>query len=239
MRDLVLTVDVDWAPVHVIQPLVEHLVDQRVKATWFITDDSDSLALLREHQDLFELGIHPNFLPGSSHGSDPEEILDHVLQLVPDAVSVRTHASVYSGRIIELLFSRPRIRFDVTTLLPGMRNVEPVEHWLAGRRLWRIPYIWADDHTMEMPEPRWTLDPVLALEGLKVVSVHPVHVYINTRSAQDYKAFKDAHPDIARATPQTTSGFVNSGMGARTFFAETVDFLARRGGSKQLRELAS
>ena len=62
MNDLVLTLDMDWAPDCAIDFVSEELVSREVRATWFVTHASPAVHRLREHPELFELGIHPNNL---------------------------------------------------------------------------------------------------------------------------------------------------------------------------------
>ena len=68
MDSVVLTLDTDWAPDFVIDFVAKQLVAYQVRATWFVTHASPAVERLSQHSDLFELGIHPNFLPGSTHG---------------------------------------------------------------------------------------------------------------------------------------------------------------------------
>ena len=100
--DVLVTLDVDWAPDCVIDAVAALLIDANVRATWFITHESPALDRLRQRPDLFELGIHPNFFPGSTHGTDPKEILRHCMSLVPEAKSIRTHGLYQSGQIFEI-----------------------------------------------------------------------------------------------------------------------------------------
>ena len=86
---LVLSFDIDWAPDFAIDAVAQKLISRSVKATWFVTHLSPAISRLAERPDLFELGIHPNFLPGSDHGGSPAEVLAFMNTLVPNAVSVR------------------------------------------------------------------------------------------------------------------------------------------------------
>src|ERR1035441_3475149 len=86
MHDIAISMDVDWAPDFAIDFVAERLIASRVRATWFVTHRSPAIERLRQHRDLFELGIHPNFLPGSSHGDSPAAVLQHCMGLVQDAV---------------------------------------------------------------------------------------------------------------------------------------------------------
>lgn len=237
MDDLVLTIDVDWAPIEIVEPMVAQLVKHRVKTTWFVTDGGATLDLLRAHSEIFELGVHPNFLPGSTQGSEPSEILDHVLDLVPEAVSLRTHASVFSGRLVELFFSRERLQIDATAFLPSLRGTHPIRHWYRGRSIWRVPYVWADDHAMEMPNPHWTLDTVLEIPGLKVISFHPIHIFLNTAHAADHIAFKQRGIDIRKGVPENIPAGDPERPGAANLFHQVVRHLGAEGASRTLKDL--
>ncbi|HEY8645027.1 MAG TPA: hypothetical protein VIL77_04030 [Gaiellaceae bacterium] len=69
--DCFLTLDVDWCPDSAIDDVAELLIERDVPATWLVTHTSPAIDRLRLRADLFELGIHPNFLPGSTHGRMP------------------------------------------------------------------------------------------------------------------------------------------------------------------------
>ena len=237
MDEMVLTIDIDWAPHYVVEPMINDLVEAGVKATWFATHEGETLSRLALFPDLFEIGIHPNFLPGSTHGSTDSEILDRLLEMVPEAVSVRSHASVFSGRLLHLLASRPQLTIEATTFLPGMHHVKPFRHRIGGRHLWRIPYVWADDHALEDPTRRWALDAVFSMPGLKVVSFHPIHVFLNTDDYSHYQRFKELFPHLSDDDEADVSRLVRQGEGASTAFRRVVRHLAERSPQKRLCDL--
>ena len=145
MPELVLTLDVDWAQDALIDAVAARLAAAGVPATWFVTHASPAIERLRE-QPLFELGIHPNFRPGSTHGDTPEAVLDHVMALVPEAVSSRSHGVVQSGRLLHLLVERTPVRIDSTTFLPDVAGVRPVPQRTPHGTLMRVPFVWSDDY---------------------------------------------------------------------------------------------
>lgn len=168
---VVLTLDVDWAPDSLIDDVAARLVAAGAPATWFVTHASPALERLRERPDLFERGIHPNFRPGSSHGETPEAVLDHVMALVPEAVSSRSHGVVQSGRLLHLLVQRTPVRIDSTTFLPDLPDAPLVTQRTPHGDLLRVPFTWSDDY-----EPLCPWDRYLAEPGLKVVLFHPTRV---------------------------------------------------------------
>lgn len=108
MDDALLTLDIDWAPDCTIEWIARTLVARQVRATWFVTHLSPAVERLRDHPDLFQLGIHPNFLAGSSHGDTTDAVLGHCMGLVPEALTMRSHALVQSPPI--WAGSCPRLR---------------------------------------------------------------------------------------------------------------------------------
>ena len=180
---LVVTLDVDWAPDWMVDAVAARLVAAGVPATWFVTHASPALERLRARADLFELGVHPNFRSGSTHGATVEEVLEHVMTLVPEAVSSRSHGVVQSGALLAELVRRTPIRIDSTTFLPDMAHVRPVAQHLPAGTLMRVPFVWADDYEALRPQGRWTWDRLFAAVGLKVVLFHPARVCLNEGAA--------------------------------------------------------
>jgi hypothetical protein len=134
-----ITLDVDWAPDFAIDHAARLLVAHEVAATWFITHASAAVERLREHPELFELGIHPNFAAGSTHGRTPEAVLDHVLALVPEARAMRTHGLVQSSALLALVRAHTRIAVDASLFLPHADGLAPVEYPLETGTLRRVP----------------------------------------------------------------------------------------------------
>src|SRR4051794_10356042 len=99
---LVVTLDVDWAPDFMIDAAAAALVQHGVRATWFVTHASPAIDRLGERPDLFELGIHPNFREGTTHGDDP---IAHLLEIVPGARCARTHSLLQSTPLLERLMA--------------------------------------------------------------------------------------------------------------------------------------
>ena len=229
MNKVAVTLDVDWAPDFAIDLAAEILTEHGVRATWFVTHASVAIDRLREN-DLFELGIHPNFLPRSTHGADDASVLAHCLTLVPDALSMRTHGLYQSTPLLSRVMHDTPIELDASLFLPGASNLAPVRYAYGGGSLLRVPYVWEDDVAMENGD--WDLDALLDRPGLNVLDFHPVHVALNSSSMASYRALLAGGPlQDARADDAS----VAEGYGTRTFF----DALAHRlaSGGMQLREL--
>ena len=238
MFDPVITIDVDWAPDYMIEPMAEVLIERGVRATWLLTHASPSVEVLHSRPDLFELGIHPNFHPGSSHGGTPEEVVDHCMDLVPSARCVRTHGLLQSTPLLYELGRRGALQIDLSLFLHRCRNAAPIRFDYRDASLLRLPHVWEDDMEMACSDPNWRIDPILGFDGLKILVFHPVHVFLNCATGEKYEAFKrrasvDADAaSIARRLQCTAEG-------PATMFRESIDYLAGRGGGKRIGDLAA
>jgi hypothetical protein len=232
-----ITLDLDWAPDFMIDAAAQALLDREVRATWFVTHSSPAVERLAEHPDLFELGIHPNFLAGSSHGSTPQEVVAHCAALVPGARAVRTHCLLQSTPLHDALLAGSDVDVDVSLFLPGATGVEPVVQWSPGGRLLRLPYVWQDNMEMYAPDPNWDTEAVLDAPGLRIFDFHPVHVWLNSASFEPYERLKASRP-LTEVTEEQAFGFRNGGPGAMTAFLALADALAHAGGGARIGDLA-
>lgn len=227
--DFVLTFDIDWAPDFVIDRVAQPLIEHRVKATWFVTHRSAAIERLRQDPDLFELGIHPNMLAGSTHGASEDEVLAHVKELVPDAVTMRTHGLYQTSRWLVKAARDFGIRHDVSLYLPRAGHLRAHQITWNGSSLWRIPYFWEDDSEMFENRPIWrTSDARLHIPGLRVVDFHPIHIALNTQRLSDYDELKSLRP-VNSWDEAFVDEHEQTGDGPRSFFEDLVRDLAGRG----------
>ena len=233
MNDVVLSLDVDWAPDFVINAVAEMLIESQVRATWFITHSSPAIDRLRNHSHLFELGIHPNFLPGSTQGSSPTEVLRHCMELVPDATTMRTHSAVQSGPLLATVLKETPVRADVSLFLPEMSHIVPVGYELGDRRLTRVPAFWEDCYQMRTSQPCWNSRDRLEMFGLKVFSFHPIHVYLNMTDFSIYSRIKRAG-SLQTLSTRDVNPYIQPGVGPQTAFRDLIDLLAPQGDSLRI-----
>ena len=225
-----LTFDVDWAPDWCIEACADLCAHAGVPATFFITHASPVLETLRRRSRV-ELGLHPNFMPGSSHGETPRAVLDHCQSLVPEASAMRTHALLQSSALIALVADHyPRIETDVSLLLPFHRNLEPTDIYMGAsrRRLTRLPFCWEDDIAATWPGWRWDSDPAPP-PGLAIFAFHPIHVALNTSTFDRYEALKRGLGGraLSQASPAEVTSFMNTGTGTRNFLLRLLDLVDR------------
>ena len=120
----IITLDIDWAPDWTIEDTASILIKNKIKATWFITHRTKAIDRLQNKTKLFELGLHPNCLPESSHGNSEDEVLTHVRTLIPQAVSMRTHGLYQSSNFLKKAAKDFGVKNDVSLILPGMHNLK-------------------------------------------------------------------------------------------------------------------
>ena len=238
MDGMALTLDVDWAPDFMIDFAAQILVEHGVRATWFITHESPALQRLRAQPDLFELGIHPNFFPGSSHGDSPGAVLRHCLKLVPEAVSLRTHGLLQSTALLAQVMRETNIESDASLYLPRAANLRPIDYQWGKKSILRVPHFWEDDFEMERTAPCWRLAPLLAeTAGLRVFDFHPIHIYLNSSTTDAYQQLKQKAANLAEVTEDQAAAVAQTGTGTQSLFVELTKHLSQTGESKRIRDI--
>lgn len=234
-NDFVLTFDIDWAPDFVIDYVANILIDKQVKATWFVTHQSAAIDRLRENSHLFELGIHPNLLKGSSHGATEDTVLSHVLDVVPGANSMRTHGLYQTSNFLVKASVEYGIAIDVSLFIPRALELRPHQLKWNGSSLWRIPYFWEDDSEMFEDSPIWDAsDQRLNISGLRVLDFHPIHIILNTENISRYDRLKRMRP-LKDWDQDFIKEHANKGPGPKNLFLELTSQLAGKG--RQINEL--
>jgi peptidoglycan/xylan/chitin deacetylase (PgdA/CDA1 family) len=238
INDYMVTLDIDWAPDYAIDYVAELLAEHDVRATWFVTHGSPAVTRLSQRPELFELGIHPNFLPGSTHGKTHEEVLSHCVAIVPGARSMRTHGLYQSTPLLEQVLNRTHITADVSLFMPHTRALSPVEYRWHGRELLRIPYYWDDCYEMERISPDWHLAPhFVGNHGLKVFNFHPIHIFLNSPDMSGYSTLKQSGQRLSDISLAEAERFIHPGHGSRTIFLELVQHLERTRFSSRVQDL--
>lgn len=229
---LVLTLDVDWAPDFIIDWVAERLVERRIPCTWFVTHASPGVDRLRRHPDLFELGIHPNFLAGSTHGTTVEEVVAHCMAVVPEATLMRTHCLWQSNHLFNYVLRNTAIVGDSSLFLAKSPGLSPAVFRDLGHELVRFPIFWEDDMETEARHPTWSVGPYLRTPGMRIFNVHPVHVYLNSSTMDPYRRLAACAYPLHEVTPAQAEPLIADGPGARTFFESLVEVLGDEPGPR-------
>jgi hypothetical protein len=182
------TSDLDWAPESMIEHLLEIFAEAGVPLTPFVTHQSPAIGRAYAGDRAIDVGVHPNFRPGSTHGATQQAVIDHVLQLWPAARCFRSHSFVDSSLIAAAFFARG-LRYDSNLCLHLQPRLLPLQH---ATGLVRFPVFLEDDVVLvREPSPRLApLLPAVRTPGLKIFNFHPVHVALNTPTAAYYGALE-------------------------------------------------
>lgn len=214
-----LTFDLDWCSDEVLAFTLDILEEYDRCATFFVTHQTSLLDRIRANQN-FELGIHPNFnflLEGDFRfGKNYQQVIEHYLHIVPEAVSVRSHSLTQSSGILEA-FAKCGLTHDCNLFLPPKGLPKPFLHW--GAKLVRVPHIFEDDveclngwHNLE------TLRDLEKLSCIKVFNFHPIHIFLNTEHLERYQESAAVHRenDLLKNCVNTSS------FGTRYFLIELL-----------------
>lgn len=219
-----VTCDTDWASDYCLEDLFTLLGGFGIVPTVFATNPSPVLAD-HEARGSIEVGVHPNFLAGSSHGDGIEAVLDTVFGWFPAARSFRTHAYCESTPILRALHGRGA-RYDSNLCLFLQPHIEPLRH---ATGLVRFPVFWEDDVHWERTGGVWDLahfEEAFTTPGLKVLDVHPFHVATNAPGDEHYQRVK-AHTKTMVAAQ--ASELRHPGEGVRTFLVGLCELMRTRG----------
>jgi len=218
IESTLITIDTDWAPDFILSHVAEMLSNKGVKCTWFVTNDSPYLETLKKN-NLFEIGIHPNFESNSTQGQDPDSILNNLKKIVPEAKSSRSH-SLFQSNNLFLKFEKIGIENDVSLFIPGIIDSQP--YYLKFANLYRFPFTWEDDIALlendDLDINKYNL------QGLKIFNFHPIHIYLNSISLDLYQKLK-TDVGITNLTEENIKEYVNTGKGVKTFFLRLLDLI--------------
>ena len=205
-----VTLDVDWAPDEVIRYTIDLLAKYGVKATLFATHESDYLKSLDMNK--YEIGIHPNF----NQGGDHSEIIEKLKAIYPDSIGVRSHSLFQSSQLLQLFIDNG-LKYEVNTFIPLMEGIHP---FVRVKGIVSIPFYWEDDYHYLLGTPFELCQLKVDKEGLKIYNFHPIHVFMNTNSAEHYNSFKAFYNDL-----DILKKHRNNGKGIRTLFVGLLRYL--------------
>jgi hypothetical protein len=219
----VLTSDQDWASDYCVDSFTAFTRQHGLTPTLFVTNDSPAIKALKTTGHA-ELGIHPNFLPGSTHGATTAGIIDHTLAIVSNPVAVRCHSFCESSPVLNELLGRG-LRVDSNLCLFMQAGIRPLQR---GSGLLCLPVFWEDDVHWDRGFG-WDFEHYRALfftPGLKIINVHPFNFALNISDAAFYKQHK---PHITTLDAETAVQLRHKGPGAATFLADLIAAIRAEG----------
>ncbi len=184
------TSDIDWASEAVIEQEFRQLPLDLLKLTVFVTHKS---AIIEQAflSGQIKRGIHPNFLPGSSHGNTFREVIETCLTFAPEATCTRSHRAFAVTDTEHLLHNEFHFKCcsnTITTLTP---KITP--YWLESKLL-QVP-VFFEDGSFLYNKLGLSIQPYrkfFTAPGLKVISFHPVNMAFNTPEIAWMRQIKDS-----------------------------------------------
>lgn len=218
-KDIFLTFDMDWANDNVLEDFLTLIEGNDLTGTLNVTHQTD---ILKEGGRRLELGIHPNYnrlLMGDSSDKNYLEVLKNAKEIVPDAITIRSHA-LSSSSIIVSRYKDFGIRYDLNTLIPAFKglHIKPYKA-PADANVLVLPFIFEDDAYL-LQEKQQTPDFFLSdeFEAPRIFNFHPIHLFLNTDQISTYE---DARPYFGDFIMLKTC--VNKdNFGIRDFFLKLV-----------------
>lgn len=217
--NIFLTFDIDWCSDRVLSYTLDLIEKYDIKSTFFITHETLFLERMRENPNI-ELGIHPNFNPllngDFRYGKNINEVVEYYKNIVPEAVSVRSHSMTQNSPILDT-FEKFDLLYDCNTFIPFSSGIKikPYKHWTD--KLIKIPYFWEDDvHCVYNWE--WNVQKFINYSGLKVFDFHPIHIFLNTEHFDRYEKSKEWHN-----CKETLPKHVYDGYGTHSFLIDLIE----------------
>ena len=189
-----LTFDIDWAHDDILGYTLDLVENRNLAATWFMTHETPLLDRLRANAS-FELGIHPNFnyllQNDTRNGRSATLVAQKLLDIVPEAKSVRSHSLLQSGPLLEM-FEQMGLTHECNYFIPWNSDIN-LRPWIPSHSIiTRVPHFWEDDVACLDGEHHSITELSNSL-GLKVFDFHPIHVFLNTESLDRYELTRPFH----------------------------------------------
>ena len=217
----ILTSDQDWAPSWAAESFLNTTKELPVHV--FRTNPCPILDEAHANGRITQ-GWHPNLLPGSSHGTTQEDIIEYMIKHFPGCNTARNHTYLTNTHFDRLLF-KSGIRADSQIATNYPENLSPL---LDISGIIRFPVFFEDDVFFSNEAPSLDLRPVvrnLFSPGLKVFNLHPTFIACNTPNSENYSKYRDNI--FQSSTPQ--KNFIFNGRGSKNIFLEIKQMIFDNG----------
>ena len=177
-----LTIDQDWAPDWQLEQVLGSHVDKEL--TFFATSLSPWVKDVALKCPKWTVGIHPNFEANSTHGRNPSEVLNSLLEDFPDSRIWRAHSLLQSNRVHEALIQYPNLiassnLYDSNHSLVFPLNIDKYANYIE------FPICWEDDVILR----RLGKNQLCNKESkFHCLNFHVQHIITNAVTLKDYES---------------------------------------------------
>ena len=222
------TSDIDWASEAVLELFFQDVPLDYLELTTFVTHHSDIIEHLYQNNRL-DRGIHPNFLPDSSHGNSFREVIETCKTFAPEAICSRSHRLFEVTDTAHLLKNKYGILYSSNMITTLGTNLKPLLH---ESQLIELP-VFFEDGTYLYNELGLDITPYLnyfETPGLKIISFHPMNIVFNTPYISWMRQIKDS---MTRQSFNTIdSEFIkktrNNHKGIANILSEIINFVQQK-----------
>jgi len=219
------TSDIDWSPEWAIQEMLSVFDKLEVPLTIFITHDSEVVKQTYGKQGKSQyVGLHPNFFPNSTHGTNLLDVIESCQKLWPNAKCFRSHGFFDNSQITNEFYARG-FKYDSNISLFLHPHCTPLHH---SSGLVRFPVFWQDS-THSQKGLLFKIDVMkrhLDTPGLKIFNFHPLSLAINAPTIEYYLKHKFLYKT---RNAWSWRKYVFEGIGERTFLEELISSLKKTG----------
>jgi hypothetical protein len=114
------------------------------------------------------------------------EVIEQVLEIVPEAKGVRSHSLVQSGPLLQI-FKDYGLQYEANTIVPYSNNIEPIKLWNGLVKLFHN----FEDDVHFMYNYSFSDTKINTFKNkLNVFCIHPIHIFLNTDIEQTYNSAK-------------------------------------------------
>ena len=188
-----LTSDIEWATEEQISFFRSYIVSNNLKCTIFITHYSNETKKMIEDPAHFEIGIHPNFMKGSSHGTSLKQVIDFFEPVLEIAKGARSHGLLNHTSYYNYLCENTNLSYEISTYMPRLEIIQPCKFEYREKVIYKIPFNWEDDMEFTVMEPIWNIKKLASKitgENL-ILNFHPIHLFYNNSSQEKYLISKN------------------------------------------------
>lgn len=222
------TSDIDWASEAVIADYLNKLPMDLLKLTTFVTHDSKIIGE-QFHAGHLTRGIHPNFLPGSSHGNSFREVIETCVSFAPEATCTRSHRAFDVTDTAHMLKNEFHFKCCSNTITTLAQHITP--YWLESQLL-QIP-VFFEEGSFLYNQLGLSIQPYLKhfmSPGLKVISFHPMNMAFNTPFIAWMRQIKDSltREEFNNISAETIEKMKNREKGAFDLVMEIINLVQQK-----------
>lgn len=222
------TSDIDWASEDVMKVFFSVINELEIKPTLFVTHRSEIIEQNYTGKKI-DRGIHPNFLRGSSHGSNFEEVAEFCVRLAPEAYGFRSHRAFDVTDITHLLRNQYGYKYVSNQITILHKFIRPILHESG---LINFPVFFEDGthlyNQMDLDYKKY--ESYFVTPGIKIISFHPMNFVLNSPTLSFMRQIKDSltREEYNHINVETLVKLQNKNAGIRNTILDIINFVKEK-----------